>query len=494
MGTTFSSMQVKNKLKAEPQLFKKALCKYFEKKGFVCTDEDNSQFSYRLVFSDKSDWVILNSPEYEPGAGAKNIREDADGIAKTLKTHCITTSVWDSDFIELELFGSTAAKRDSVVIGRHVAEDFPTPKGNPEHWESLLENGATWEQLSEVFNSDHTFIEDSLSDIAPLLGMDGGHVTADYETLNGIPESPYVFDLYFAKAQSPSAKKPISLNTAFKQVFGEALEPLGFKLIKSKYPYFVRVVEGGDIIHVVTFYKGHPLDNYFNILSGVATVYRQRITLDESPSYNSIWLHRISYYYHKLHLSDKNSKYSLYDLDRFLYCTDKPVIHSFTGKLCEHSPIQAMEYALEVTTEIVLPILDRVADLDSCIEYFHRFGPGMNLNYGVEDFGNKFRDNFCNEGLLRIISSEYESYCALIEKGLEKYLFTILNEIKSGRSGRTMESYEEERKRYEDGKSHRAAHLKKIFNDYDWVSKAQSERKRRRDENLETLKSYGLDV
>ena len=42
-----------------------------------------------------------------------------------------------------------------------------------------------------------------------------------------------------------------TLNAAFKQIFGEALEPLGFQKIKSKHPYFVRVVEGGEIIHII---------------------------------------------------------------------------------------------------------------------------------------------------------------------------------------------------------------------------------------------------
>ncbi len=69
----------------------------------------------------------------------------------------------------------------------------------------------------------------------------------------------------------------MTLNAAFVKVFGEALEPLGFKKIKSKYPYFVRVVPGGEIIHVVTIISEHGLirnEKVFKICGGVATIYR----------------------------------------------------------------------------------------------------------------------------------------------------------------------------------------------------------------------------
>ena len=197
-----------------------------------------------------------------------------------------------------------------------------------------------------------------------------------------------------------NVKKSISLNAAFKQVFGEALEPLGFKLIKSKYPYFVRVVEGGEIIHVITINKGCSFDNDFRVLSGIATIYRQRITLDESPSYNSIWLHRIDQFYRKLHSFDENSKYSCYDLVSFYYCDEKPVIHPLTGKLCEYSLIQAMEYAFGVTKKFVIPILDKVTDINSCIEHFRKYGPSMHLYSEEEDYGRKYGDTFCNEGMI----------------------------------------------------------------------------------------------
>jgi len=236
MGNTFSTVQIKNSNSIKPN---ELLKNYMEKKGFIIANEEEGQVSYSLIYSAQSDWVMLLSSEYESGGGVK---EDAEGIAKALKTHCIAMSVWDSDFIELELFGSTVRQRDSVIIGQHIAEDFPAPKGNPKLWQPLLTENATWEQLSEIFNSEHTFIEDSLPELAPLIGMDSD-IIRKYQRYEDVQsDKPNILNVYFKKK---NVKKSISLNAAFKQVFGEALEPLGFKLIKSKYPYFVRVVEGG---------------------------------------------------------------------------------------------------------------------------------------------------------------------------------------------------------------------------------------------------------
>ena len=43
-----------------------------------------------------------------------------------------------------------------------------------------------------------------------------------------------------------------TLGTAFKQVYGEALKEYGFKKIKGKYPYYVRLI-GDEIVHVITY-------------------------------------------------------------------------------------------------------------------------------------------------------------------------------------------------------------------------------------------------
>ena len=95
--------------------------------------------------------------------------------------------------------------------------------------------------------------------------------------------------LSFRKSSSKKEKK-LTLNAAFKQVFGEALEPLGFQLVKGRYPYFVRVVNG-EIIHIITIAKetsGLRGKKAFNIYGDIATVYRDQIDFSENPEYRII--------------------------------------------------------------------------------------------------------------------------------------------------------------------------------------------------------------
>ena len=50
----------------------------------------------------------------------------------------------------------------------------------------------------------------------------------------------------------------------------------------------------------------------------------------------------------------------------------------------------------------MLPILDEVVDLEACVEYFNKFGLDMHLYDDKQDFGNKYVNNYYNEGLLYI--------------------------------------------------------------------------------------------
>ncbi|MCM1277102.1 MAG: hypothetical protein NC299_17370 [Lachnospiraceae bacterium] len=135
-------------------------------------------------------------------------------------------------------------------------------------------------------------------------------IDADYdEVLNTIDENKNIAALYFKKA----AEKKLTLNAAFKQVFGEALEPLGFKLIKSKYPYFVRVASD-EIIHYVSVAneradgRGDHGVKYkcFNVYCGVSSVYCGKIDFDKDPSgVDSMhFINNISEIYTKIHWFD----------------------------------------------------------------------------------------------------------------------------------------------------------------------------------------------
>ena len=102
-----------------------------------------------------------------------------------------------------------------------------------------------------------------------------------------------------------------TLGTAFKQVYGEALKEYGFKKIKGKYPYYVRLI-GDEIVHVITYKEEWCIGtNYkaFVVLGGVATIYRKILTFEESPKNNEEWLISNAGVYCKLHPFSDDEEY-----------------------------------------------------------------------------------------------------------------------------------------------------------------------------------------
>ncbi len=288
MGRFFSNIHIKKDKTKTKQQFSEVVNKIMKKRGYGPSSEDDSSLSYILAFSENNKWATLSSSEYE--AGGQTAQSDVKWFAEALKTCCISTAVVDSDFAILEMYNGTSSMIDRVIVGD--GEDYgfandSSTNGKRVCWEPLLTENSSFEQLSEIWNGDYTFAEEALGQMAPLLGMDSKNIVSDYEDFDmAVENNPNVFTLYFKKANKKSAP---SLNAVFKKVFGEALEPLGFKKIKGRQPYFVRVVEGGEIIHVITCREERSSQSKhkeFDIECGVATVYRESIDLTISPKRN----------------------------------------------------------------------------------------------------------------------------------------------------------------------------------------------------------------
>ena len=202
--------------------------------------------SYLLAFGEG--WVTLVNEDYKdnPKKSSDDIRE----MSAALKTSAFSVEVVDSDFAIITLCAANGAE-DRVVVGDGSGYGVDEAEGDRKLWEPLLSDGKTWEQFSEAAAAQEVFVEDALGKVAAVLGIDPYYMDADHDEVTAKADgNNNITTFYFKKAAAKG--KSMSLNAAFKKVFGETLEPLGFKLIKSKFPYFVRVVPGGEIIHVIT--------------------------------------------------------------------------------------------------------------------------------------------------------------------------------------------------------------------------------------------------
>lgn len=152
----------------------------------------------------------------------------------------------------------------------------------------------------------------------------------------------------------------------------------------------------------------------------------------------------------------------------------------------EESLISAMKYSLEVTQKIALPILDGVTTLKACVEYYRIMGSSI-LNICGED-GLGGADE--NEGLINFKAYSVDEYIQAQNEAAEYWDRYCLNEMEKGRM--SPDFYE---KNKEDSKKIRLGRIerfKKIRNAPETYAKVMAEMERRKAENIEKLKRYGL--
>lgn len=398
MGNFFTSSQIYNDKDLNKQQFIDKFCKSMSDSGYTVCDSDESEMSYILRFAEKSKWVAIASELY--GEGGQIAQADAGRIAKMLGTYCMNTEVIDSDCAAMSLYSNDGKEADMLLMGRY--DDYfgdDNPKPNEKIWAQFLSEGSTWEQFKEILGGEYVFVEDGLAQLAPVIGMDSGNLLFSAE--DDINDESAVF-LDFKKAGN---KKKLTINSAFKQVMGEALKPYGFKVIKGKQPYIVRVINN-EILHIITFYPEnptYPYDKAITIACGVATIYRKRISLDLTPKQNRIWLNFISNFQISL-MKKKGIESEIIKFDSRYYSNDT------------ESMITALKEGAENIIKYVLPVFDEVKDIDSCLDFVNEFKQPRNRRQCTK-ICNYYPDE--DEAFLNFLS---EKVIAERPDFLEKYL------------------------------------------------------------------------
>ena len=95
-------------------------------------------------------------------------------------------------------------------------------------------------------------------------------------------------------------------------------------------------------------------------MGGIATVYRKKITLDQSPIQNYIWFNYMFDFYEAL--TDERDANILGQLFRSCYYSDKP-----------ESLISVMNTGAENVIKYILPVMGKINDIDSSLDYMRKF-------------------------------------------------------------------------------------------------------------------------
>lgn len=268
MGSFYSNIQIKNTRGREE--FIEALNSHLLSANYEKCGKDEAELSYRLAFSEG--WVTFARPEYRDQPDV--LENEAKNISAAFKTKAFTTTVVDSDFAELSLYDN-GEQTDYVVIGEGEAYGLDESPADPALWQPLLKPGIAFEELSAVWETDEVFCEDALYKSAPLFGIEPKFMVADDRELDDDNSVLLCFrkSEKASSAAENSAKKPaekLTLETAFKNTFGEALEPLGFQCIKDG--SFVRVIKG-EILQIISWSKGIKR-NTFTVDTRMITIYQ----------------------------------------------------------------------------------------------------------------------------------------------------------------------------------------------------------------------------
>ena len=431
MGSFFTSTQIYNPNLLDREQFINFFCEEMKKNGYVTCNSDESEVSYILRFSDECKWVTLASEAYEQGNQLS--QSDTGRIAKMLKTVCINTTVIDSDCATLDLYDKSGKKKDSLIMGRaddYFGDDIPEPIENV--WSPLLEKGYLWGKLLDVRNGDYVFVEEGLAKIAPILGI--GNISFSAEDAVSDDSSTVILDFKKARpsiimsqaGKEIKSPKPITLNAAFKQIIGKALEPFGFKVIKGRHPYIVRVINN-EILHIITFRTESPDysegDKAFAIMGGIATVYRKKITLDQSQIQNYIWFNYMFDFYEAL--TDERDANVLGQLFRSCYYSDKP-----------ESLISVMNTGAENLIKYVLPVMGKINDIDSSLDYMRKFKKPCN-SVQCTEICEYYPDE--DEAFLYFLSDKKEEYANILANfNIDKELHNwVMMEIENRKSENT---------------------------------------------------------
>lgn len=466
MGRFFTSTQIYNTKQLDRDGFKADFCKKMKKEGYEVCEADCAELSYVLAFADNCKWVTLSSEAYEQGN--RTAQADTARIAKMLGTYCVNTIVIDSDCAMLDLCDDKGKKADTLVMGRaddYLGDDIPAPVQAV--WEQFVSPDSTWEQFISVVQGDYVFVEDGLSELAPVIGMDGGNILFEYEDADESNEK--LCYLSFKKTASKKEKKP-TLNSLFQQIWGAELEPLGFKKPKLRLPYYIRVIND-EIIHIVGI---HDMKSHLLAFGGIATVYRKELCLDHSFRQNERWLRTLMDFYVKWRISDKPFHQEVQS--GFHY-------HEYI----ESQPLsKAVQDALNESMTWILPVLDNIKTLKDVADYDERVFKNhisiisLPLNESLAASYSDAAIRFILDDPLADLEQRYLTSFKLVDEENIRY-------------NRTQEEILRNRKIYEQRYNESCKKLHMFLEDEEMHSQTLEELARRKKYNLEILKSYGID-
>ena len=477
MGNSFTSTHIYDNECLSKEQFIKKFCEKMYEDGYVICDNNESELSYILKFAVNCKWVTIASEAYEQGNALSH--KDAGRISKMLETICVNTVVIDNDCAIIELYNKNGKKADTLTIGRaddYFGDDIPQPSENI--WKPFLCNNSTWELFHEVRNGDYVFVEEGLSKFAPVIGMDACNITFAAEDADESDKNVVFLD--FKKDRSTitvsqgekATEKALSLNEAFKKIYGAELEPMGFVYAKTQNPCFLRAVND-DIVHIICLADN---GSSLSILSGAFTLYRKCIDLNDHKTDNW-WLRNTADFYVAANPHEFDNNY-------------RSQIITFQFEKAKYlSVYSAVEGSLIEVKKWVLKVLDSVSSLKEFVyyqklvnipqEYFavcDKIRPESIASCSDAAMVFALEDPFFVPKYVKEQTLSYAKYA--LEKNIDNF---------------TEERYDALVQRVENKYDKVYELISYVINNHNFYEQTLQELERRKAENRKVLKKYGIN-
>ena len=269
----------------------------------------------------------------------------------------------------------------------------------------------------------------------------------------------------------------MTFNACMKKHFDEAFGPYGFKKLKSKYPYWGRMI-GDEILQIITYKNEWSMKPYkdFSIWGGVATVYRKKIDLDISPK-DQDWIIDARDFFRR-----KNSDFE--EIQKKTGCSNNLFL---IGN--DENMIDRVRNAVNLFLKYMMPEFERINNIQSCYDFFVRHN-GVLLNVLRYKTGERLTDE--NEGIIQFDMVTIDEYIDRKEKVFEEDNKKWLKVFKNNSKDNYLEIYQRDYERRKEFKDASIDAFKYVMTHNEMREKYHELMRERKKMNLEYLDNKGI--
>lgn len=275
--------------------------------------------------------------------------------------------------------------------------------------------------------------------------------------------------------------------TLIKNVYAEELKPMGYVKVKSKHPYFAKMLTP-EIFAVIAIEKERycsisPYEDTefylkecgeFHIYCGIGTVYKKNIDFDKDIEDNKRWLLGMR----DIYRADNPEKIGEYDEELYSFIYDKND---------KDSIVRSARKSIDIIKKYAFGKFAEINSLEKALKFLEKYN--SNLLHMCENWKGEF--DYCkdiDEGILYIITNNHEDLKDWFEHICRAEYYAAI----SPNTGYTMKNYEESREEFSKIWKSRVMNRDVIFEDRTVYSQVLGELERRKNYNCEKLKKYGI--